>query len=658
MFHADHGRLFLLRLIAFLSCLLFSVSAYSAEYKKAKFLGKPDITKLGCDKGDFWDPRGGGECWSCEGKRRTLYPVTGDKACATGPGEKLTKATQKSNHNTVCPDGSFFDPRKGGECWKCPKGTKRSIHAVTSDKACYETIAKKRKKAKYKYDTGSVFKACKKGTFANVGSTKCYKCEKGWKHDGTKKVSKKGVCYKPAYKKFSKASKKKNLSGLSCPKGQFYDPIDGGSCWTCPSKSKRTAYSVKSDKACSKAIPEKLSSAKFEKSANVTKLGCDHLDKDAFFDLIDGGTCWECPSSNPVRTLYAVKDSKACASKTCGKLNGRPCFVWERFPSCDKGLLENPFENKCMNPNQLICKPLIKAIAEIKKLNEKLNKASKKASDEAIDAIPGARQVIRFAETQNAQMQKESKKQLKKIKLTKLNNEIQKVLGQKPEALDTLLAFADVAINKKKEIQKMFLDSKLICSGDFKKIDAKLKKMGFQDLVSSDDRDFLDYLSPVSEAYAAAGTSNLMSLSMSVGVTTPTKAVKGGKASVGGNAKFELTYETDFDSRHGFYLDIVDGVSAEYGAESSDLPEGAVGFGVGWVNDHADCPDFLSLGYSINLFGPLGIDFGNCGFDGLSLELSVPFKTKLNPKNLELTDNLMKGGGLEVGISLQMWAAD
>lgn len=654
MFHADHGSL--LRLISFLACFLCSVSAHSAEYKKAELLGKADITKLGCDKGDFWDPRGGGECWSCEGKRRTLYPVTSDKACATGPGEHLSRATRKSDHNTVCPDGSFFDPRNGGECWQCPAGTKRSVSPVTSDKACFETIAKKTRKAKYKYNTGSVLKACRKGTFANLGSTKCYECGDGWRHDITKKVEKDGVCYQPAYRKFSKAGKKKDLSGLSCPKGQFYDPIDGGSCWTCPGKSRRTAYSVKSDKACAEAIPEKLSPAKFKKSANVTKLGCDHLGKAAFFDLIDGGTCWECPASNPVRTLYPVSDARACATKTCGKLNGRPCFVWEKIPSCEKGLLENPFENKCQPANQLLCKSMVRTIAEIKELNEKLLKSAGQASDEAIDAIPGARQVLGFVEAQNTLMQEESKKQLRKIKLDKVNEEIQKVLDRQPETLDTLLAFADVAVKGKKEIQKIFLDSELICSGDFRKIDARLKKIGFQDLVADGDPGFLEYLSPVSPAYAASGTSNLMSFSVSVEVPTPTKAVKA--SAVGGKASFELSYETDFNSKHGLYLDIVTGLEAEYQGEVSALPDGAVVFGVGWVNDHPECPDSLSLGYSINVFGPLGIDFGNCGFEGLSLGLGLPFETKLNPKNLKLTDNLMKGGGLEIGISMQLWADD
>lgn len=39
---------------------------------------------------------------------------------------------------------------------------------------------------------------------------------------------------------------------VGCGNGTFYDPIDGGTCWTCPDGYKRTVFSVKSEKACEK----------------------------------------------------------------------------------------------------------------------------------------------------------------------------------------------------------------------------------------------------------------------------------------------------------------------------------------------------------------------------------------------------------------------
>ncbi|MBT5646331.1 MAG: hypothetical protein HOJ41_00580, partial [Rhodospirillaceae bacterium] len=35
-----------------------------------------------------------------------------------------------------CPRGQFFDPRKGGECWSCPTKTFRTTRAVTNPQAC------------------------------------------------------------------------------------------------------------------------------------------------------------------------------------------------------------------------------------------------------------------------------------------------------------------------------------------------------------------------------------------------------------------------------------------------------------------------------------------------------------------------------------------
>lgn len=141
-----------------------------------------------------------------------------------------------------------------------------------------------------------------------MGSTKCYKCSSGWKHDPSKKVTTTGVCYKSAYTDYKSASKIKSIS-LSCPSGQFYDPIHKGSCWQCPRDYNRTAYPVTDNKACSKAIPANLSKANFIKKAQVTSLGCDVKGKEAFFDLRNGGECWTCSKAYPVRTAYYAVDS-------------------------------------------------------------------------------------------------------------------------------------------------------------------------------------------------------------------------------------------------------------------------------------------------------------------------------------------------------------
>lgn len=94
------------------------------------------------------------------------------------------------------------------KCLHCPSGYDiDKIYSANSSKLCKK---KSEKTASYSYDTKSVFKACKSGTFANFGSTKCYKCSSGYSHDVSKKVETKGVCY---YQSRKPASKKEDLTG-------------------------------------------------------------------------------------------------------------------------------------------------------------------------------------------------------------------------------------------------------------------------------------------------------------------------------------------------------------------------------------------------------------------------------------------------------------
>ena len=86
-----------------------------------------------CSKGQFWDPNG--YCWSCPGGyTRTAAPVTANNACAKWRGPSFTEAALKKR--LACPDGSFFDPTRGGSCWSCPEGYMRTLAAITAPNAC------------------------------------------------------------------------------------------------------------------------------------------------------------------------------------------------------------------------------------------------------------------------------------------------------------------------------------------------------------------------------------------------------------------------------------------------------------------------------------------------------------------------------------------
>jgi hypothetical protein len=138
---------------------------------------------------------------------------------------------------------AFYDMIDGGTCWSCPNGFVRppTIFPVNSDKACL---------------------GFKKAT--KVGEYGC-----------------------------------KNKYG----KNAFFDMIQGGTCWTCPSGYIRTAEAVTHAKACAKDLI-------FGPWSKATKKGKDECDE-GFGDPIDGGTCWKCPKGG-TRTVFAVNSDKAC----------------------------------------------------------------------------------------------------------------------------------------------------------------------------------------------------------------------------------------------------------------------------------------------------------------------------------------------------------
>jgi len=60
----------------------------------------------------------------------------------------VVAAKAKYHSKVGCKKGTFHDPRKGGECWSCPRGYSRSASAVTKKKACHKSETFK--KAKHK----------------------------------------------------------------------------------------------------------------------------------------------------------------------------------------------------------------------------------------------------------------------------------------------------------------------------------------------------------------------------------------------------------------------------------------------------------------------------------------------------------------------------
>jgi len=152
--------------------------------EKAEYLGKVSNSK---PKGAFFDPRKGGEYWRCPDNRprRTANAVTSDKACATESmiNEKLAGAIFVTKKTNPKPKGAFEDPRNGGEYWKCPNGFSRSASAVDKSDACVKSTAASTEK-KHATFRGDQRMGCPIGSFEHGLSGNCFKCPAGYVRPG------------------------------------------------------------------------------------------------------------------------------------------------------------------------------------------------------------------------------------------------------------------------------------------------------------------------------------------------------------------------------------------------------------------------------------------------------------------------------------------
>lgn len=210
-----------------------------------------------CPTGSFFDI-GTWSCFSCpDGYNRTGFHVAKEKACSKDIRDDYSGATPTGN--PMCTAASKFDSatggfdlRKGGECWKCPADHGRTVHAVDSWRACKKGLNKS-KSATFKG------KACADGSILDPrNGGECWSCPEGYRRTTRSITDNTRACVKtedliPADK----------AASLSCPAGQIFDFIDGGTCWSCPAGFKRSWHGIKSDKACKtkhlKWAPPKIS---------------------------------------------------------------------------------------------------------------------------------------------------------------------------------------------------------------------------------------------------------------------------------------------------------------------------------------------------------------------------------------------------------------
>jgi hypothetical protein len=158
----------------------------SPRFRRASFRGKAF-----CPKDSFFDPRKGGQCWTCQGAARTAHRVTGKRACLIRARTRTAPAIQgrKAKLAWQCKGSWFWDAWRGGNCWRCPNGFKRAVSHIRSKKACTRQVRRRFRRAQF-------------------------------------------------------------ISNIGCDRGEFFDPRKGGQCWRCPRGYQRTARPVTAGRAC------------------------------------------------------------------------------------------------------------------------------------------------------------------------------------------------------------------------------------------------------------------------------------------------------------------------------------------------------------------------------------------------------------------------
>lgn len=368
----------------------------------------------------------------------------GQKAC------DFAKATSHGNARVVCKKGEFFDPRNGGECWSCPSGYERSFLPVTDESACIKKPSISYRNATKKRKIERIGQTCSKGQFWDViggdgALGACYSCPSGYRRTPARVTSDK-ACAKPAGEAVAKATRK---GQLLCPKGQFFDPRNGGECWSCPNSYNRSAHVPVTDtQAC---------------TVDLTRI-CD-----------------------PGTTLV---EGRCVSEGQCGKEGQRGCMVWERIPTCDKGLIQNlAGDGKCVRitaaVKQQICKDTIAAVSKGK--------------------------VLGFMDKAMAEAKKETKKLQGRLRNAgerdRLLKNVNALLHEMKGSFTEMKRIQEV-VRASRAVANLFRDADLICSGDVKRINSYLERNGLKPKLPSLRADApieLDWFIPSAHAYGRGG---------------------------------------------------------------------------------------------------------------------------------------------------------
>ncbi len=142
-------------------------------FRRASYRGK-----AACPRGSFYDPRRGGQCWSCNGLKRTVFGVTGKRACKRDRQVFHSRAIRGKRARLAwnCKRPYFWDGWRGGYCWRCKAGYKRSASHINSPKSCVRRIKAQFERARFVKNYG-----CRRGQHFDRKGRSCWTCPRGYR---------------------------------------------------------------------------------------------------------------------------------------------------------------------------------------------------------------------------------------------------------------------------------------------------------------------------------------------------------------------------------------------------------------------------------------------------------------------------------------------
>jgi hypothetical protein len=143
------------------------------------------VEPSGCPRGSIYDRRNGGECWSCPtgSVQEKGHPITANNACEvpakTHHSRFVDKHAATGLIKTDCRSG-FFLHQLSGVCYRCPSGYKRTTAGIDTPQACVKHDDAKPLRANFVKRVG-----CQAPAFYDPrNGGECWRCPDGFTPTG------------------------------------------------------------------------------------------------------------------------------------------------------------------------------------------------------------------------------------------------------------------------------------------------------------------------------------------------------------------------------------------------------------------------------------------------------------------------------------------